>query len=76
MELPPTRDLAIAASAVLAQRLPSSLHAELRKRTRNIQRKDERVLNLDASSWVGRTLLICTLSDGREWRHWTTLEGD
>ena len=56
MELPPTRDLAIAAGAALGAALAFYHARELRKRTRKIQRKDERVLILGASSGVGRTL--------------------
>ena len=56
MELPPTRDLAIAAGVAFTT-IFAYYHARERKtRTRKIQRTDERVLILGASSGVGRTL--------------------
>ena len=56
MELPPPRDLAIAAGAVLTAAFTLYQIGEQRSRTRKIQRTDERVLILGASSGVGRTL--------------------
>jgi NAD(P)-dependent dehydrogenase (short-subunit alcohol dehydrogenase family) len=56
MELPPTRDLAVAAGATLAAVLTFYHIRERRSRTRKIQRTDERVLILGASSGVGRAL--------------------
>ena len=56
MELPPTRDLAIAAGAAFAAVFTLYHIREQRSRTHKIQRADERVLILGASSGVGRTL--------------------
>jgi len=56
MELPPTRDLAIAAGAAITAVFTLYHIRERRSRTRKIQRTDERVLILGASSGVGRTL--------------------
>jgi len=56
MELPPTRNLVVAAGVALAIMLTFHHIGERRSRTRKIQRTDERVLILGASSGVGRTL--------------------
>ena len=56
MELPHTRDLAIAAGAALTAAFTLYHIGERRSRTRKIQRTDERVLILGASSGVGRAL--------------------
>ena len=56
MELPPRRDLAIAAGAALAIVLAFYQLRERKNRTRKIRRNDERVLILGASSGVGRSL--------------------
>lgn len=56
MELPPTRDLAIAAGAALTAVFVFYHARERRKRTRKIRQSEERVLILGASSGVGRAL--------------------
>jgi len=56
MESPPTRDLAVAAGAALTAIFAFYHIRERGSRTRKIQRTDERVLILGASSGVGRTL--------------------
>ena len=56
MELPPTRDLAIAAGVALTTIFAFYHTRERRSRTGKVQRTDERVLILGASSGVGRTL--------------------
>ena len=56
MELPPTRDIAIAVGATLTAAFTLYHIRERRSRTRKIQRTDERVLILGASTGVGRSL--------------------
>ena len=56
MEIPPTRDLAIAAGATLTAIFAFYHVRERRNRTRKIRKTDERVLILGASSGVGRAL--------------------
>ena len=56
MNLPPTRDLAVAAGVALTAMFTLYHIGERRSRTRKIRRTDERVLILGASSGVGRAL--------------------
>ena len=56
MKLPPTEDLAVAVAAGLVGLFALYHAGERRNRTRKVQRTDERVLILGASSGVGRAL--------------------
>ena len=56
MELPPTRDIAIAAGVTFTAMFAFYYSREGRNRTRKVRQSDERVLILGASSGVGRAL--------------------